>query len=206
MVKYCIAKLKAKSSAGPDGFPALLFKKLLHCLAYPLSVMFDGIFQFGEIPCVWKKAIVIPIFKKGSSSDPGNYRPISLTCICCKLFEACIKAQLIPYLFEHNMISSSQHGFLAKKSTCTNLLECLCDWSGNLDKHAATLVAYIDFAKAFDSVSLPKLMHKLPSYGLAGNLLSCIKAFLTNRSQRVRVGSSFSVEKKCSVVSLRAAS
>jgi hypothetical protein len=110
------------------------------------------------------------------------------------------------------MISSSQHGFLAKKSTCTNLLECLCDWSGNLDKHVATLVAYIDFAKAFDSVSLPKLMHKLPSYTdlflylLAENLLSCIKAFMINRSQRVRVGSSFSVEKKCSVVSLRTAS
>ena len=85
--------------------------------------------------------------------------------------------------------------FLAKKSMCTNLLECLCDWSGNLEKHAARLVAYIDFSKAFDSVSLPKLMHKLSSYGLAGNLLSCIKVFLTNRFQRVRVGSNFSVEK-----------
>jgi hypothetical protein len=56
-------------------------------------------------------------------------------------------------------------------------------------------VAYIDFAKAFDSVSIPKLMYKLSFYGISGNVLSCIKSFLSNRTQRVRVGSSFSIEK-----------
>jgi hypothetical protein len=60
------------------------------------------------------------------------------------------------YLNEYKLLSASQHGFLSKHSTCTNLLEVLCDWTGNLDQRADTMVAYIDFAKAFDSVSIPK--------------------------------------------------
>ena len=89
------------------------------------------------------------------------------------------------YLDEHKLISVSQHGFLSKHSTCTNLLEALCDWSDNLDSRADTLVAYIDFAKAFDSMSIPKLLHKLAHIGLTGCLLSCIASFLSQRSQRV---------------------
>ena len=51
-----------------------------------------------------------------------------------------------------------------------------------------TFVAHIDFSRAFDSVPLPKLVHKLKNAGVAGNLLSCIKSMLCNRSQQVKVG------------------
>ena len=84
------------------------------------------------------------------------------------------------------------NGFLAKRSTCTNLLETLSDFTKGLDMRSDTLATYIDFAKTFDSVSIPKLMHVLSHIGICGGLFSCIQSFLTNRTQRVRVGNSFS--------------
>jgi hypothetical protein len=54
--------------------------------------------------------------------------------------------------------------------------------------------AYIDFAKAFDTVSRPKLLHKLTAYGLSGNLFNWIADLLSDRSQcrPTRVGSALS--------------
>jgi ribonuclease P/MRP protein subunit RPP40 len=192
LVKKCISKIKTKSAAGPDGFASVIFKQLLNVISDPLAMMFRLIMQFGEVPDSWKEAIVTPVFKKGSSSKTENYRPISITSICCKLFEAGIKLSLMQFLNENNLLSASQHGFLSKHSTCSNLLETLNDWTEGLDNKYDTLVAYVDFAKAFDKVSIPKLLYKLNHFGIKGSLLNCIRSFLTNRTQRVRVGGQLS--------------
>ena len=111
-------------------------------------------------------ALVKPIFKKGNSSDPNNYRPISLTSIICKIFESIIKKSLLSYLNTFSLISKHQHGFLSMHSTTTNLLECLNDWTSSLDQKHFVKVLYFDFAKAFDVVSIPKLMYKLGKMGI----------------------------------------
>jgi hypothetical protein len=80
------------------------------------------------IPPVWLQAYITPIFKKGDSTDPNNYRPIALTCTICKIMETIIKDQILDYLFSNNIISKHQHGFIHKHSTNTNLLESTHDW------------------------------------------------------------------------------
>jgi ribonucleases P/MRP protein subunit RPP40 len=96
------------------------------------------------------------------------------------------------FLSTNQVIAKAQHGFQKAHSTLSNLLESLNDWTKNLDAGKDTDIAYIDFAKAFDSVSVPKLIHKLSHIGICNPLLSCIKSFLTDRSQRVLVGRSVS--------------
>ena len=66
------------------------------------------------------------------------------------------------------------------------------DWTLSLSNRKSVVIAYIDFRKAFDSVSHPKLIHKLVSCGIHGNLLFWITCFLSDRIQCVRVGSSLS--------------
>ena len=133
------------------------------------------------------------------ASNPSNYRPISLTCIACKLMECGIKDTLLAFLKEHNVINASQHGFMARKSTTTHLLECNLDWNTAISCKNGIDVVYLDFAKAFDSVVHKKLLAKLKCYGIVSMLLNWIESFLTNRFQAVRVGSCYS--SICSVIS-----
>ena len=143
----------------------------------------------GAVPPIWKTAIIVPVFKKGDPTDAQNYHPISLTCVASKIMERVIIQQITSYFFKCNLISDSQHGFIVNRSTCTNLLESFNDWTFALQDHAGVTVTvvYIDFAKAFDSVPNDKLVYRLKTYGIDGQLLSWIKNFLTNRNHCTRV-------------------
>ena len=182
-----VNKLKMNTAPGPDGLPTSLYKNLKYTLAVPLEILFNLIFQCGELPCQWKEAIVKPIFKKGSSSETSNYRPISLTCVCCKVFESILKNHLLDYMQTNSIISKHQHGFLSKHSTTTNLLESLNDWTSSLEHRQFVKILYVDFEKAFDRVSVPKLLHKLQAIGIDGKLFSCLQSFLSRRLQAVRI-------------------
>jgi len=169
-----------------------LFKKVSASLAEPLSLLFTSFFSVGQIPQEWLRAIVTPVYKSGSSSIASNYRPISLTCVACKLMERIIVCEMLHYLRSNNLISKQQHGFLSRRSTTTNLLETINDWTLAIDNRNAISVVYIDFARAFDTVCHSKLCYKLSRYGVTGNLLKWIQSFLTDRSQCTRVGQSCS--------------
>jgi hypothetical protein len=183
-----LTQLKAKTSSGPDGLSAVFLKHLAPSLSLPLSILFSNSFRCGDLPDIWKMAYVTPIFKKGQTSDPNNYRPISLTCVLCKVMESIIKDSVSRHLLMHKLITKQQHGFLAKHSTCSQLLECVNDWTLSLNVRNSVDAVYIDFHKAFDSVVHSKLLHKLKAYGIAGNLLQWITNFLFNRFQSVKVG------------------
>jgi Reverse transcriptase (RNA-dependent DNA polymerase) len=90
------------------------------------------------------------------------------------------------------VINKQQHGFLRKRSTVTNLTETMRDWTLAVENKQSVACAYIDYSNAFDVVSHSKLMVKLASYGISGNLLSWMESFLEGRSQVTRVGSSLS--------------
>ena len=65
----------------------------------------------GELPTEWTQANVAPIFKKGSKLQAVNYRPVSLTCITCKLLEHIICKHILALLEDHKIINDLQHGF-----------------------------------------------------------------------------------------------
>ncbi|XP_065678451.1 uncharacterized protein LOC136093392 [Hydra vulgaris] len=93
-----LINLKPSTSYGPDGIPNILLKKLALVLCIPLSFIFDASFKSNSLPQQWRQAFVSPFFKKGATSDPNNYRPISLTCTCCRAMERIINSVIIKYL------------------------------------------------------------------------------------------------------------
>ena len=129
----------------------------------------------------------MPIFKNGNRSEVGNYRPISLTSVVCKVMESIIKDALLKKTQEANFISRFQHGFLPKRSCLTNLLETFEAWTGLLDEGFAVDVIYLDYKKAFDTVPHQKLLIKLREYGFESRLVEWIRAFLSKRKMRVIV-------------------
>jgi len=107
--------------------------------------------------------------KGGISSAVTNYRSVSLTCVPCKIMER-IMASECCHTCVLMMSSVNSSMFLSRRCTETNLLECLNGWILALHDRKSVIALYVDFAKAFDSVSHNKLCQKLLSYGIHGNL------------------------------------
>ena len=146
----------------------------------------------GQVPSSWTHVIVTLIYKGGSASELSNYRPISPTSVACKIMECIVVIDLLDYLRVNTIISYHLHGFLSGKSTSTNLLETLNDWTLAIKNRRSVTVACIDYQKAFDAVSHNKLLAKLDSYGIKGNIREWIRNFLNNRTQQTKVGSALS--------------
>ena len=117
----------------------------------------------GRVPQEWKHALVTPVYKSGPVSSITNYKPISLTCVACKLMERVIVNETLCFLRRYGLITKHQHSFLSGRSTTSNLFEALNDWTLAINDKKSAAVAYIDFKRAFDCVSHSKLLMKLRS-------------------------------------------
>ena len=184
-VEVKINKLKPSTAPGPDGITARILQTFKTQLSGPLSNIFNKSFQSGSVPKDWRIGNVTPIFKKGVKGDPGNYRPVSLTSIPCKLMESLMKDIIVDHLIENQLIKDSQLGFMSTKSCLTNLLEFLEKITAEFDQGNPMDIIYLDFSKAFDKVPKNRLLSKLRTHSIAGKLVNWFESWLTDREQRV---------------------
>ena len=97
--------------------------------------------------------------------------------------ERVVAADMLDYLLSNKLLNSNQHGFLSKRSTLTNLLESISDWTISLENRFANRVAYIDFSRAFDTFLVQSFFTQTEIvYGIEGVLHQWIGNFLTERS------------------------
>ena len=142
MVEEAIEKLRPSAAPGPDKIGPQLLQKLKRTVSPILAKIFNASLSGGQVPEDWREANVTPIFKKGSKADPGNYRPVSLTSVCCKLLERIIKDKVVEHLLKNDLIFPSQHGFMPNKSCTTNLLEFFETVTEAVDGGGALLTLY----------------------------------------------------------------
>ena len=148
--------LNPSKALGPDE----LHPRVLKELATELGPVFAHIFQQsidkGEIPKEWSLANICPLFKKGDRSLACNYRPVSLTCVPCKLLEHIVCSNIMALLDEHRLLSEKQHAFRKWHSCETQLIMVIDDWAKILDNQGQVDTFILDFEKAFDT---PPLMN-----------------------------------------------
>ena len=183
-VKKKLAGLRPESAPGPDGVTARFLKEHAEALAPALVILFNRSMEEGMVPEDWRCANVTPIFKKGSKGDPGNYRPVSLTSIPCRIMESCIRDSIVDHLEVNGLINPSQHGFMRKKSCTTNLLEFMERVTAEVDQGHAMDLIYLDFSKAFDKVPHKRLIEKMRAHSINGKLLQWVERWLQGRTQR----------------------
>ena len=186
MVLKKLTNLDQNKSAGHDEWHPFFLKHLAEALSLPLSILFNKSLKEGAHSS-WKIAIISSIYKKGKRSDPGNYRPVSLTSVISKIMESIVRDAVVDHLVQNNVLNDGQHGFVPGRDCLTQLLLCLEDWTNMIENGFAFDVIYTDFAKAFDSVAHERLIKKLDAVGIKGDVLNWIRSFLTGRSQSVRV-------------------
>ena len=93
-----LKNLKPCKAAEPDKLKPLLLRELREEITPIIKIIFDRSLQTGKLPADWLKANVMPAFKKGDKSLAANYRPISLTCILCKVLEHIIASNIVKHL------------------------------------------------------------------------------------------------------------
>ena len=182
-----LKKLNPTKSPGPDGLQPSVLTETADLIAPPLTAIFNKSLQEGRVPDAWKIANVTGIYKKGKATSPGNYRPVSLTSVVCKLMESILRDHIMEFMDNNNLMSEHQHGFRAGRSCVTQLIEVLDMWTGMIEEKGGVDVAYLDFSKAFDSVPHQRLLKKTQAHGISGNLLKWIGSFLTDRKQCVSI-------------------
>ena len=121
MVAEKLLNLNPSKSPGPTGWPLLALKRSAHHISLPLSLIFNKSLQSRVLPCNWKQVHVTPVHKKGSCTDPANYRPISLTSIV-KLLESIIRDNITNHIFSNQLFADHQHGFVSGKLCTIQLL------------------------------------------------------------------------------------
>ena len=187
-VEKYLHQLNIYKSSGPDKVHPKLLKALSGNYSFINAVgeLFRNCAESGVIPTMWKEANVVPLHKKGAKNLASNYRPVSLTCILCKIYEKCIRNHILEHI--ENFISPQQHGFVGGRSCLSNLLETVDIVLGMIDEGAPVDILYFDFCKAFDTVPHYRLLTKLENYGITGSTLNIVRDFLSNRTIKVVVG------------------
>ena len=142
------------------------------------------------MPDDWRHANVSPVFKKGEKYDAANYRPVSLTCVCCKALEHILVSNINKHLALDSILADCKHGFRSRRCCEPQLMQFVHDIISNLDGamnvgHKQTDLIIMDFAKAFDKVPHRRLLHKLEYYGIRGSTHKWISSWLSWRSQQV---------------------
>ena len=181
-----LKNLKPHKASGPDGIPTRILILAAEQLAPVLTEIFQSSLDLGQLPTEWKDALISPIYKKGDRTSATNYRPVSLTCVICKLLEHIIHSSVMKHLDKYDIITDKQHGFRRRRSCETQLIATIEGIASKLRSGKDQVdIILLDFAKAFDKVPHVRLLHKLQYYGIRGETLTWIKEFLSGRSQQV---------------------
>ena len=150
-----------------------------------MTALFNKSLSLGKVPQEWKEANVVPIPKKGNIHEVSNYRPISLLSLVSKFLEQVVNIHVSEFV--QSSPNNLQHGFRKRRSCITQLLGVFHDVGKALDSGKEADMIYLDFSKAFDSVSHRNLLLKLEQHGVSGSLLSWFSDYLNERRQRMVV-------------------
>ncbi|CAM5142384.1 unnamed protein product, partial [Natator depressus] len=195
VVRDYLEKLDEHKSMGPDALHLRVLKQLVDVTAEPLAIIFENSWQSGEVPDDWKKTNVVPIFfkkkkkKKGKEELQASQPHLSLwkshgTGPQGINFEA--------LRGEEKVIRNSQHGFTKSKSCPIYLIAFYDEITGSVDEGKAANMFFLDFSKAFDTVSHSILASKLKKYELDEWTIRWVESWLDCRAQRVAINGSMS--------------
>jgi hypothetical protein len=182
-VSAAIAAMPSGSAAGHDGVPAELVKAGGSALASLLTKLFNLAWTSGERPSQWRQGVVVSIFKKGSRTDPGNYRPITLLPVLDKLFMTVLTKRL------HACVPLHDHQFAFRKQRgTTDALFCISEIIRlRADQGLETYAFFQDVSKAYDTVWHDGLMYKLHAKGIGGRMWQMIRGMYKGATSAPRL-------------------
>ena len=169
--------LNPSKSLGPDELHPRVLKELATELGPVFAHLFQKSLDTGDIPKEWSLANIRPLYKNGDRALACNYRPVSLTCVPCKLLELIVCSNIMAHFDEYKLLSDRQHAFRKRHSYETQLTTVINDWAKILDNGGQVDTCILDFEKAFDTPSHEILKSKLFGCGIGGKTLKWTDSF-----------------------------
>ena len=152
-VREHVNKLDTHKSTGPYGLHSQVLRKLAGITERPLSIIFERLWQLGNVPEDWRRANATPVFMKGKNEDLENYRLVSLISVPGKTVEQLILGTISRHVKDKKVIRSSQHGMMKGKLHLTNPIVCYKDLTSLVGEGRGVDAVYCNFSKAFATVS-----------------------------------------------------
>ena len=182
-----VYNLKNNKACGIDEIPNEVLKSGRLCNV--LLSMFNECYMEGVIPSIWKQGIINPIPKASTTDrrDPLNYRGITVTPACYKLFCRILNARLDKWEAENRILSDNQNGFRKGRNTIDHISSLTTLIETRKVKKKSTYAAFIDFRKAYDSVNRNILSEKLKNKGIHGKMYNALKVIYDNVGCTVRI-------------------
>ena len=146
--------------AGLDNIAGKFLKEGASVLAIPVTQICNLSISSKVFPDKCKHAKLKLLFKKGITTEPKNYRPISLLPLISKIIEKVIHDQTQSYLDKNNIIYTYQSGFRSNHSTNSCLSYLTNKVQQGFDKGTLTGMILIDLQKAFDTIDHQILLKK----------------------------------------------
>lgn len=163
----CIKSMSNGKSCGIDGVVIEMLKSSLHITVPYLKHLYNAI-----LTQQWCKAVLVPIHKKGSLTDPNNYRGIALLSVLGKVFTKVINNRLVQWAETENLQREEQAGFRRGYSTTDNIFVLQALIQKYISRKGGRFyVLFVEFSKAFDTIPHPQLFYQLLTKGLHGNVL-----------------------------------
>ena len=172
-------------ASGIDNISGKFFKDGAEILAKPISQICNLSIKKSKFPSQCKIAKVTPLFKKGSKTDPKNYRPISLLPIISKVIEKVVYEQTQKYLDTSNILFRSQSGFRKNFSTDWCLSYLSNKILNGFDSGLYTGMILIDLQKAFDTINHCILLKKMKFMGFSDEAILWFSSYLSARQFKV---------------------
>ena len=174
-----IHNMKTNTASGDDGIPPGVYKSFNEQLITLLTMLFNHVLNTREYPSSWSTGIMCPIHKSGPTSDPTNYRGITLLNCMGKIFNAVLKNRLTEWAERTEILRESQFGFRKNRRTtdCIFILNALIE-QAKISK-TNIFICFVDFRKAFDSVDHSSLWNRLISLGISQQMLQVLQSICT---------------------------
>ena len=198
-LRSAIASMKPKGAPGPDDIPPTFLKHLGPTAFEWLLHIYNLSLRSGDIPQIWRNAVIIPILKAGKSpAHLTSFRPISLTSCLMKILERMFCVRLYDMAEQQQWFSKLQAGFRKSRGVEDQIIRLTQRISDGFERKEKSLMVLLDFSKAYDTIWRQRLILTLLRRNVPTIYVQWLTKYLENRQAKVRFNGMLSRSRKMS--------
>ena len=194
-IRKIISKMQPKNSTGIDEIPISVVKSSSDYILFGLCHIFNLSLSQGHFVTDFKKAKVIPVYKKGKKANVNNYRPIRLLPVLSKILEKIVHNRLYSFLSQSNFSYDLQVGFRKNHSTSQAAAVMVENINKSFEDKEYTLGVFLNLSKAFDTIDHSILLAKLNHFGVRGVANEWFRSYLNDHLVQTEIDGNISNSK-----------